>query len=59
MLLFVLWAQDAPKEAGDPFQVLHLSAPERAGLGRGRQRWASSAPSSGTFRATGPRLRRP
>ncbi|MGW0548911.1 DUF4865 family protein [Streptomyces altiplanensis] len=37
MLHFALWTQDAPKEAGDPFQVLHLSAPERAGLGRGRQ----------------------
>ncbi|MET7910949.1 DUF4865 family protein [Streptomyces avermitilis] len=34
---FSLWEHDAPKAAGEVFQVLHLSAPERASLPRGRQ----------------------
>ncbi|WP_432136192.1 MULTISPECIES: DUF4865 family protein [unclassified Streptomyces] len=34
---FSLWEHDAPKAEGDLFQVLHLSAPGRPGLPRGRQ----------------------
>ncbi|MFB7509955.1 DUF4865 family protein [Streptomyces broussonetiae] len=34
---FSLWEQDVPKAAGDVFQVLHLSAPGRNRLPRGRQ----------------------
>ena len=34
---FSLWEHDTPKEEGDVFQVLHLSAPGRGGLPRGRQ----------------------
>ncbi|MEU1414295.1 DUF4865 family protein [Streptomyces sp. NPDC005731] len=34
---FSLWDHDAPKEPGDVFQVLHLSAPGRHALPRGRQ----------------------
>lgn len=34
---FSLWEHDAPKAEGDVFQVLHVSAPGRAGLPRGRQ----------------------
>ncbi|ANP53171.1 hypothetical protein J2Z21_006865 [Streptomyces griseochromogenes] len=34
---FSLWAQDAPRAEGDVFEVLHLSAPGRGGLPRGRQ----------------------
>ncbi|WP_369240980.1 DUF4865 family protein [Streptomyces sp. R21] len=32
-----LWDHEAPKEAGEVFQVLHMSAPERDRLPRGRQ----------------------
>lgn len=34
---FSLWNDDAPKEPGEVFQVLHMSAPERDRLPRGRQ----------------------
>ncbi|MGW3307759.1 DUF4865 family protein [Streptomyces sp. NPDC001073] len=34
---FSLWAHDTPKAEGDVFQVLHLSAPGRHVLPRGRQ----------------------
>ncbi|MGW2488392.1 DUF4865 family protein [Streptomyces sp. NPDC001606] len=34
---FSLWEHDTPKADGDVFQVLHLSAPGRALLPRGRQ----------------------
>jgi hypothetical protein len=34
---FSLWEHDAPKAEGDVFQVLHLSAPGRDRLARGRQ----------------------
>ncbi|MCH0562358.1 MULTISPECIES: DUF4865 family protein [unclassified Streptomyces] len=34
---FSLWEQDAPKAEGDLFQVLHVSAPGRRRLPRGRQ----------------------
>ena len=34
---FSLWDHEAPKEAGEVFQVLHMSAPERDRLPRGRQ----------------------
>lgn len=34
---FSLWEHDAPKTEGDVFQVLHLSAPGRGVLPRGRQ----------------------
>lgn len=37
LLYFALWAEDAPEAIGDVFQVLHLSAPHRAELARGRQ----------------------
>ncbi|MER6347240.1 DUF4865 family protein [Streptomyces sp. NPDC001595] len=37
LVLFSLWARDAPRTDGEVFQVLHLSAPERARLPRGRQ----------------------
>ncbi|MCX4825109.1 DUF4865 family protein [Streptomyces sp. NBC_01142] len=37
LLYFSLWAHDAPKEVGDRYEVLHLSAPQHAGLRRGRQ----------------------
>ncbi|MET7617301.1 DUF4865 family protein [Streptomyces sp. NPDC005408] len=36
LLHFALWAKDAPEAAGDAFQVLHLSAPQRPELPRGR-----------------------
>jgi hypothetical protein len=35
---FSLWEHDSPKADGDVFEVLHLSAPGRDGLPRGR-RW--------------------
>ncbi|MEV0634610.1 DUF4865 family protein [Streptomyces sp. NPDC050619] len=34
---FSLWDHDTPKADGDVFRVLHLSAPGREGLPRGRQ----------------------
>ncbi|QES40125.1 DUF4865 domain-containing protein [Streptomyces venezuelae] len=34
---FSLWESDAPQGVGDVFQVLHVSAPERGDLRRGRQ----------------------
>jgi hypothetical protein len=34
---FSLWEHDTPKAEGDVFQVLHLSAPGRGVLPRGRQ----------------------
>ncbi|GAA3291687.1 DUF4865 family protein [Streptomyces cinereospinus] len=34
---FSLWTHDAPEGEGEVFQVLHLSAPERRALPRGRQ----------------------
>ncbi|MEU7426219.1 DUF4865 family protein [Streptomyces sp. NPDC040750] len=34
---FSLWEHDCPKTDGDVFQVLHLSAPGRARIARGRQ----------------------
>ncbi|WP_406130252.1 DUF4865 family protein [Streptomyces sp. NBC_00989] len=34
---FSLWEHETPKAEGDVFQVLHLSAPGRDGLPRGRQ----------------------
>ncbi|MET7295024.1 DUF4865 family protein [Streptomyces griseoloalbus] len=34
---FSLWRHDAPEAEGEVFQVLHLSAPERDRLPRGRQ----------------------
>ncbi|MFE7930234.1 DUF4865 family protein [Streptomyces sp. NPDC057456] len=34
---FSLWEHDTPKAEGDLFQVLHLSAPGRAALSKGRQ----------------------
>ncbi|MFF9851728.1 DUF4865 family protein [Streptomyces litmocidini] len=38
LLSFTLWeGPEAPADEGERFQVLHLSAPGRAALGRGRQ----------------------
>ncbi|MGR3874407.1 DUF4865 family protein [Streptomyces graminifolii] len=37
LIHFSLWEHDAPKAEGDVFQVLHLSAPGRGLLPRGRQ----------------------
>ncbi|MFD3651806.1 DUF4865 family protein [Streptomyces sp. NPDC058620] len=37
LLHLSLWEQEAPEAAGDRYEVLHLSAPERDRLGRGRQ----------------------
>lgn len=37
LLYFTLWEHDTPKAVGDRYQVLHLSAPQRAELRRGRQ----------------------
>ncbi|BDM68706.1 DUF4865 domain-containing protein [Streptomyces nigrescens] len=40
LIRFTLWvdaAADVPPSAGDRFEVLHLSAPDIAGLGAGRQ----------------------
>jgi hypothetical protein len=34
---FSLWAHEAPKAEGDVFEVLHVSAPGRERLARGRQ----------------------
>jgi len=34
---FTLWADSAPRSAGDRYQVLHLSAPGTGALGEGRQ----------------------
>ncbi|MET7700671.1 DUF4865 family protein [Streptomyces sp. NPDC005485] len=34
---FSLWTHEAPKEPGEVFRVLHMSAPERDRLPRGRQ----------------------
>ncbi|MFE9096876.1 DUF4865 family protein [Streptomyces sp. NPDC007264] len=34
---FSLWDHDTPEAAGEVFQVLHVSAPGRGGLPRGRQ----------------------
>jgi hypothetical protein len=34
---FSLWDRDPPQAEGDVYQVLHLSAPERGALPRGRQ----------------------
>ena len=34
---FSLWNHNSPKAPGDLFQVLHVSAPERDRLPRGRQ----------------------
>lgn len=34
---FTLWADNAPRSAGDCYQVLHLSAPGTGALGEGRQ----------------------
>lgn len=34
---FSVWDREAPKESGEVFQVLHMSAPERDRLPRGRQ----------------------
>jgi hypothetical protein len=34
---FSLWEHDAPKPGGEVYEVLHLSAPERGRLPRGRQ----------------------
>ncbi|WP_447035972.1 DUF4865 family protein [Streptomyces sp. DSM 118878] len=34
---FSLWEHEAPRGAGDVFEVLHVSAPERPKLPRGRQ----------------------
>ncbi|MER6844675.1 DUF4865 family protein [Streptomyces platensis] len=34
---FTLWADNAPRSAGDRYQVLHLSAPGTGALGEGRQ----------------------
>ena len=34
---FSLWAHDAPEAPGDMFEVLHVSAPGRERLPRGRQ----------------------
>ncbi|MFD8973840.1 DUF4865 family protein [Streptomyces sp. NPDC059593] len=45
LLAFTLWADvdgvgaEAPADEGEPFRVLHLSAPGRDGLGAGRRRW--------------------
>ncbi|WP_371650604.1 MULTISPECIES: DUF4865 family protein [unclassified Streptomyces] len=36
LLRFTLWEQEAPQAPGDRFQVLHVSAPERGELTRGR-----------------------
>jgi hypothetical protein len=36
LLYVTLWERDAPGAAGDRYQVLHLSQPERAALRRGR-----------------------
>ncbi|MET7642901.1 DUF4865 family protein [Streptomyces sp. NPDC005426] len=38
LLHFTLWDHPAPQEAGDRYEVLHLSRPEREQLGEGR-RW--------------------
>ncbi|MFJ2091551.1 DUF4865 family protein [Streptomyces sp. NPDC087901] len=37
LLHFTLWDHPAPQEAGDRYEVLHLSVPERARLGEARQ----------------------
>lgn len=37
LLHFTLWDLDAPEAPGDRYRVLHLSAPERHLLGKGRQ----------------------
>ncbi|MDV9176865.1 DUF4865 family protein [Streptomyces sp. W16] len=37
LVYFSLWEHEGPKAEGDVFQVLHLSAPGRGGLPRGRQ----------------------
>ncbi|WP_326665376.1 DUF4865 family protein [Streptomyces sp. NBC_00385] len=37
LLHFTLWEHPAPQEAGDRYEVLHLSGPERERLGTGRQ----------------------
>ncbi|MFG2331604.1 DUF4865 family protein [Streptomyces sp. NPDC048604] len=37
LLALTLWAAEPPADAGERFRVLHLSAPERAKLPRGRQ----------------------
>ncbi|WP_406099235.1 DUF4865 family protein [Streptomyces sp. NBC_01013] len=37
LLHFTLWDHPAPQEAGDRYEVLHLSRPERDQLGEGRQ----------------------
>jgi hypothetical protein len=37
LVYFSLWAHDAPKATGEVYRVLHLSAPERDRLPRGRQ----------------------
>ncbi|MEU8529446.1 DUF4865 family protein [Streptomyces sp. NPDC048629] len=36
LLTFTLWAAEPPTDEGERFRVLHLSAPERASLPRGR-----------------------
>ncbi|WOX25941.1 DUF4865 family protein [Streptomyces solicathayae] len=36
LLTFTLWAAEPPTDAGERFRVLHLSAPERSSLPRGR-----------------------
>lgn len=36
LLRFTLWEQEVPSAPGDRYEVLHLSAPGRAGLTRGR-----------------------
>ncbi|MFC9941797.1 DUF4865 family protein [Streptomyces pratensis] len=37
LLHFTLWEHEPPGVAGDRYEVLHLSSPERDRLGRGRQ----------------------
>ncbi|MFG2556482.1 DUF4865 family protein [Streptomyces sp. NPDC048581] len=37
LVYFSLWAHDTPKAEGDVYRVLHLSAPGRGALPRGRQ----------------------
>ncbi|MFJ6432783.1 DUF4865 family protein [Streptomyces sp. NPDC091416] len=37
LLHFTLWDRPAPQEAGDRYEVLRLSGPERERLGKGRQ----------------------
>jgi hypothetical protein len=50
LLCFSLWEQDSPKEPGDRYEVLHLSAPERGRLGGPGQ--ARSATAAAPARAT-------